>query len=251
MARLKIFDNATGLWVYVGGGDESPYVGPEPPVVVMDGMLWWDTDDNSILPSTVDPAVLAADLAFTSKYELLGYGVTPFTTTQRDLLSGSTRWLGRQIYNLTTKRHETWDGTVWWWPGFIAMTEGTSSSWTNATSTSTDITVSAGVAPSLTLALSTTRRYKVSFDARFSSSVTGDTVQIRMNEGGVDRKATKHQLYSFEASSCAYWYVFVPASSASVTYKMLGARSVGSGTVSASALAVSPMQYLIEDVGPS
>lgn len=66
MARLKIFDNATGLWVYVGGGDESPYVGPEPPIVVMDGMLWWDTDDNSILPSTLDPATLVADAAFTT-----------------------------------------------------------------------------------------------------------------------------------------------------------------------------------------
>lgn len=56
MARLKIYDAALTQWVFAGGGDTEPYVGPEPPIVVTDGKLWWDTDDTSILPMTVNLA---------------------------------------------------------------------------------------------------------------------------------------------------------------------------------------------------
>lgn len=68
MPRLKIFNAASGEWEFAGGGDTKPYVGPEPPVVISDGKLWWDTDDNSILPVTVDPNILAVDPAFSSRY---------------------------------------------------------------------------------------------------------------------------------------------------------------------------------------
>lgn len=93
MSRLKVFDAVLDEWVYVGGGDETPYVGASPPVVVTDGMLWWDTDDSSIMPDTIAPSVLAADSAFTSKYVPIAGGVIltksaqPITTaTVTDLI---------------------------------------------------------------------------------------------------------------------------------------------------------------------
>jgi len=43
----------------------------------------------------------------------------PFTTTQRDALSAALKWLGREIYNSTTKQREWWDGATWQVTGFV------------------------------------------------------------------------------------------------------------------------------------
>lgn len=84
MPRLKIFNAASGLWEFAGGGDTEPFVGPEPPLSVTDGKLWWDTDDNSQVFSNVNPAVLAADPAFTEKYAPLEIGVVAHTAILSD-----------------------------------------------------------------------------------------------------------------------------------------------------------------------
>lgn len=46
-------------------------------------------------------------------------GVAPLSTAARDALSGGQRWVGRQIYNTTTKQFEWWDGTDWQPVGFM------------------------------------------------------------------------------------------------------------------------------------
>lgn len=56
-----------GVWVVVSG---SIFVGNSAPASPTDGKLWWDTDDVAIVPP-LSAATLAADSAFTSKYELL------------------------------------------------------------------------------------------------------------------------------------------------------------------------------------
>ncbi|MCA1781810.1 MAG: hypothetical protein ABR616_05940 [Dermatophilaceae bacterium] len=55
-------------------------------------------------------------------------GVRAMTTTARDTLAGSDLWVGRTIFNLTTARLESWNGSAWTITGtgsFLPLTGGT------------------------------------------------------------------------------------------------------------------------------
>lgn len=90
MARLKIFNATTGLWEFAGGGDTEPFVGPSAPLTVYDGKMWWDTDDNSLIPQTLDPNVLAVDAAFTSRYVPIAGGVLLTDAAQSSATTATT-----------------------------------------------------------------------------------------------------------------------------------------------------------------
>jgi hypothetical protein len=68
MSQLKIYDLATHTWKYVSSPSQMVAVSDAPPATPYNGMLWWDTDDASLLVDTVAPVTLANDPAFTTKY---------------------------------------------------------------------------------------------------------------------------------------------------------------------------------------
>lgn len=75
MSQLKIYDLAAGVWRYVSSPSLIVAVSDSPPPSPVNGALWWDTDDTSLLVDTVAPITLAADPAFTSKYVPISGGV--------------------------------------------------------------------------------------------------------------------------------------------------------------------------------
>jgi len=136
--------------------------------------------------------------------------------------------------------------------GIVGLTEATATAWTNATGTETDITVSAGTAPQLTLALSPARKYRAKFQGRFSGSVASDII-VRFYESGTARMAAVAAVPAAPAVTVFDEWVFTPASASSVVYKVMGALAAGApaATISATASAATPMQFWIEDIGPA
>lgn len=163
---------------------------------------------------------------------------------------------GEPGLDTTTGTLKIGDGITAWLslstPGrrdIVGLADGTGTAYTNATSSETDITVSAGAAPTLTLALLTTRRYKAVFVCRWQSTVDADIIQVRFIENAVARKGALMRLVATTNLTFQCEWVFTPASGASVVYKVTGARTNGTGTISAFASAQSPMQFWIEDMG--
>lgn len=67
MSRMKVYNLATATWEYMAA--VAPVsVGPSAPLSPVDGQLWWDNDDTSLIPSTLDPNTLAVNAAFSSRY---------------------------------------------------------------------------------------------------------------------------------------------------------------------------------------
>ena len=135
-------------------------------------------------------------------------------------------------------------------PGrIVGSADATGTAWTNATGVASDITATVGTAPTLTLTLSPGRKYLATFDGLFTSTVLGDLVLVRLVEGGVNRRIASWYLTPTDFVTVHFEYLFTPASSASVVYKMVGLRLAGTGTISASASVANPIQFRIEDKG--
>jgi len=68
-------------------------------------------------PQTTDNNANTTDIQNLAQWvdDMLG----PFTTTQRNALSAALKWVGREIYNSTTKQKEMWDGTTWQVVGYL------------------------------------------------------------------------------------------------------------------------------------
>jgi hypothetical protein len=127
---------------------------------------------------------------------------------------------------------------------------GTASTWTDATATLADITASVGDAPSFTGVLSTARRYRFVFRSAPSGTNAADVIVLQLSEGGTLRELQGWMVNNQPTGQ--YQTELVPASGASVTYKMRGRKSTGSpGTVSMTASATRPMVFYIEDIGPA
>lgn len=136
MSRLKVYDLATATWIYVGGV-EPVSVGTSAPPSPSDGKLWWDTDDDSVLPLTFDPNTLAVDAAFSSRYvPQVSTWVTSFVPTI---------WQGAGTPNIAkTVRKSQWhyDGDMIEWECDLAITgPGTAG---NALSITVPITLLSG-----------------------------------------------------------------------------------------------------------
>lgn len=131
----------------------------------------------------------------------------------------------------------------------IARTTASATAYTNATAVETDITVTAGTAPSITVALDPARLYKFVFEARFQSTVLNDLAQARLLENGVQRKAGLVFCHTAATTTLHTEQLLHPASSSAVAYKWVGSRATGTGTVSAVASASSPIEFWIEDMG--
>lgn len=121
MSRLKVYNLATGLWEYAAA--VAPVsVGPSAPPSPVDGQLWWDNDDDSLIPSTIDLTSAAEDPAFTGKYapRMIGTGVPAGVGVN-----------GERYYDSTAKREYMSDGVGW-----VIMSEPEQSftpTWTNVT----------------------------------------------------------------------------------------------------------------------
>lgn len=135
------------------------------------------------------------------------------------------------------------------YPGAVlGVAVGTATSYTNNTASETDITVTSGDAPSLTLSLNTSRWYRATYVARFSNATPGGEIALRLVEGGVARKALIDGPLAASARQFEFIHYFQPASSSPTIYKMTAAPVGTVGTLTASASAQSPMQFTIEDV---
>lgn len=131
----------------------------------------------------------------------------------------------------------------------VAAAVAVASTWTNATTAESQITVVTGDPMSLTLALNPSRLYKLCFNGRFLSTVNDDVVTARFVEGGVNRKSGRVKLSNLGDVTLHNSYLLSPASSAPVAYTIAAARLTGTGTISAQLSVASPMEFWVEDLG--
>lgn len=132
--------------------------------------------------------------------------------------------------------------------GVVAKTKGVTSTWTNATATLTDITVTAGQAPSITTTLYAGRRYRATWQCPVSSTVPADVFVPYVNRDGVASENGATPCVAGSISTTTYFEDRV--TTGVVTWKMQGRRSTAStGTISLTP-AGAPMYFVIEDIGP-
>lgn len=126
---------------------------------------------------------------------------------------------------------------------------GTASAWNNATAVYSDITVTAGQSPQLTLALDTTRRYRFVLATVAKSTAAVDRIAIGLSVNGAAPATDMLLVIQNFSAYVRFETLIVPASSAAVVYKAQ-ARGVGGGTVDVGGTsAVVPMVFYCEDVG--
>lgn len=163
---------------------------------------------------------------------------------------------GQTIFETDTLRIYFWSGVGGWIlladdPTFaqryalIGIATATASTWSNATATLSDITVTAGQAPILTLTLDPTRWYQASFQCRATSTVDGDVAVFRIMEDGVSRISGKTRMITTASLTVAINLLFQPATALSTIYKIQGQRETGTGTISLAAAVTGPMQFSI------
>lgn len=165
-----------------------------------------------------------------------------------DELNAATADLAELVEDLGDGTTKPW-GVAWGVEGRRRV--GTASSWTNGTATPTDVTVTSGQAPSITAALSTSRLYRAVCRAPITSSVGTDVLVWQFVENGTPTELSAVLVTG--SPTARFESVFVPASSASVIYKMQGRRSSSStGTLNLSGVGAShPLVFYIEDIGPA
>jgi len=138
--------------------------------------------------------------------------------------------------------------------GFIASQKSASSSWSNATSTLSDIT--AGALPnSVTAYLYASRKYRIYFQAQFLDTAAGasEFVVLQPNFNGVTYSENNALNMPVANIGIFTWYetIYTPAADGNVTFKMQGRRgSSSTGTVSITNANNAPLLYMIEDLGP-
>lgn len=177
--------------------------------------------------------------------------VTVCTTATRP--TGTRRYEGKVVFESDTGKLMVYHSGEWG-PvsagGYVSATSATSTSWSTTSTTESALTATAGSAPLINIALSTNRRYKLCFNARFATTVANDTMIARFYENGTQRKGgTLHLPVTTHAATMHHEWVFVPASSSAVNYEVRAARQSGSGTISMAASASSPADFWIEDLG--
>lgn len=135
--------------------------------------------------------------------------------------------------------------------GQVGRTVGTASAFSTSSNTSVDITVTAGQAPTLTLALDPTRIYRAVFNAPIIMSTVTDRAILELYINGVLNRTMAmvgHPTSAGTAVHATGVYYFVPSTAASVVYKMMA--RVSAGTLSMPfASATDPIEFVIEDVG--
>jgi hypothetical protein len=136
--------------------------------------------------------------------------------------------------------------------GLVARRVGTASSFTTTVTASpgADITVTAGQAPSIAIALDTARAYRFHFFCPAILSTNTDRVIWELLANGVLVRSLTVMGFgsAFNTHYVAEWIV-VPTSAAVVTYKM-AARVTGTATISIPfASAATPIEFTIEDIG--
>lgn len=135
--------------------------------------------------------------------------------------------------------------------GVVAYRSGSASSWTSSsTTTPTDITVTAGDALSISIALSPSRRYKAVSVLNFVTSVAADRPVLILNVDGSDSAYTFGVASSSQGGGVLSYmeYPLVPSDNASHIYKLRG--RLGNGGTGSVSLFTGPFIFYIEDTGP-
>lgn len=123
----------------------------------------------------------------------------------------------------------------------------TSTGWTQATGTATDLT---GV--TLTLTLDTTHTYEVIFRVNVIVDVTATQVTWQFVENGTVRQFSTFAIANTNNPvNTSLVHSFAPAAGTSIVYKIRGLREAGSGVITPVPTATSPLQFYIKDLGPT
>lgn len=137
--------------------------------------------------------------------------------------------------------------------GIVAYKVATASTWSsNSTTTVTDITVTAGDTPSISIALSPSRRYRLAAELNFGVTVAGDRPVPVINIDGVDVLVIGVSSSNQGAgTSSIIEYFYSPPDTASHTFKLRGRiGAAATGTASLLISSGSPLYFYIEDTGP-
>jgi len=137
--------------------------------------------------------------------------------------------------------------------GILAFKAATTSTWTSSsTTTVTDLTVTVGDTPNISIALNPARRYKLVAELNFTVSIAGDRPVPIINIDGVDTYVVGIPSSNQGAGTVSIIeYFYTPPDTASHTFKLRG-RLGGGGTGSTSLIIStgSPLYFYIEDTGP-
>lgn len=76
-------------------------------------------------PVDADPPDVPADMQLLAEWVDARPGIASLTSTQRDALSGASRWTGRTIFNTTLGYQEVWNGSAWLPPMNVYCTSTT------------------------------------------------------------------------------------------------------------------------------
>lgn len=135
--------------------------------------------------------------------------------------------------------------------GIVGRTVATASSYTNATTSYTDITATSGTAPSLSLALDTGRLYRAVYYAMMASSVATDRFLIAFHfNGGAEAMRGSFLAGSTSDAHRRLEYVFQAPTSSTATYKVQTRLIAGAtGTISMTTASTNPVVFYIEDLG--
>lgn len=135
--------------------------------------------------------------------------------------------------------------------GKVGRTVGTTSAFTMTGATATDPTVSAGQAPSLSLALDTSRLYRATFTMTWKAGTVPARVFADFNVNGtviLTPMIVPNVAANTNYSTTVTWY-FQPSSAAAVVYKMQVRTDAGVTLDLTGTSALAPLSFTIEDVG--
>ncbi len=133
----------------------------------------------------------------------------------------------------------------------LAIREATATTTTSASGTEVAITATSGLSPIITATLATGRRYRIGFQARFSSTVDGDIALVRLLTGSTQLSLAVARVPNQAVGETIVVFDHLDGDGASHVLSVSMARGVGTGTVSAVATATTPIVFWLEDVGPA
>jgi hypothetical protein len=134
--------------------------------------------------------------------------------------------------------------------GVLGRTVGTATTYSNATTSDTDITVTAGQPPSLTLALPTDRLYRATYTSQWQiDNLTARAIFSVYQAGTIIHQHTVAADIASAGTTLVATCTFLSLTASSVVYKVM-ARLNATGTVGLPFTAANqPILFMIEDIG--
>lgn len=167
-----------------------------------------------------------------------------------DYPDSSTRREGMTVYDKNADKLLTYTTSTTGWVapwnlpwGFVSLTQVTAST----AATNANITT-------YSLAATANRRYRITAaTGSVSSDVANDIAGLAITIGGTQyaRVNIDCRTSATGANGSSTFAIYAPTASATVTVAAYGARVQGTGTINWGASATTPIQLLVEDIGPN